>query len=67
MVSLNIGELFPNVNVLFLTSLQICVSYCIVCAFVLEDNPRALARGLISICQYHAYLSQQNAFTLCAL
>ena len=48
----------------------ISVSYCMVCAYVREDNPRALASGLSPV---HAYnhtitaLLHQHACAQCAL
>ena len=35
--------------------MYICVSYCMVCAYVREDNPRALASGLSPVHTHKPY------------
>ena len=46
------------------------VTYCMVCAYVRGDNPRALARGLFPV-QTHSHITtfllHQHACTLCTL
>ena len=45
------------------------VSYCMVCVYVLDDNPRALASGLspIHTHSHTTFLSHQHACALCTL
>ena len=42
----------------------ISVSYCMVCAYVREDNPRALASGLSPV-HMHNHIAPACVFTLC--
>ena len=48
----------------------LCVSYCMVCVYVREDNPRPLASGLSPV-HTHTHtitaLLYQHAYALCAL
>ena len=48
---------------------KLSVSYCMVCVYVREGNPRAIASGLSPVYTHHTItaLLHQHACALCAL